>query len=222
MCSCNDDSTLSNCRWEEWTCTKDSSSHSCFSRLKRLDDGSIRRDLGCMNILWNPDFCGRVSETVATECCNQDFCNDNLTPTFLQPTIISTAQSPSSPTATVGSPQPTHSSSINGSGAPTFSPSSILAPTPTHTLLSNDITTGWPASLIVHHNWCICAKAVLGQQNFTGILRNIVEPPNKAQGGKSTDVHKGCPLLGVFSQNLIIFRYRSSQAEYYALPQSVA
>ena len=149
VCSCNDDSTLSHCPWEGWTCTKDSSSHSCFSRLKRLDDGSIRHDLGCVNIEWNTQFCGRVSETVVTECCNEDYCNDNLTLTFLQPAISSTAQPPSPHTVSVGSPPPTLSFSTNGSRAPTFSPTPILAPTSTPTLLFNRKTTGWPASLLI-------------------------------------------------------------------------
>ena len=96
-CSCNDESVLSECRWEEWTCTIDTSHGGCFTRRTRREDGSIKQDEGCVNTAWNPTFCGRVSETQAIECCNNsDMCNQYLTPTLLPRAIVTTTKAPQS------------------------------------------------------------------------------------------------------------------------------
>jgi hypothetical protein len=96
-CSCNDESVLSDCRLEEWTCTIDTSRSACFTRRTRNEDGSIKQDIGCVYTPWNPTFCGRVSETQAILCCNEsDMCNQYLTPTFLTRAIFTTTTAPQS------------------------------------------------------------------------------------------------------------------------------
>ena len=111
-CSCNDKTPLSDCRWEEWTCTIDTSLSACYARRSRRADGSNRTDLGCVYTIWNPTFCSITRETVAIECCiDSDMCNVELNPTFLQP---------------VDTPPPS-GSTTDGSGAPT------MIPTPTAT-----------------------------------------------------------------------------------------
>ncbi|CAI8036855.1 hypothetical protein GBAR_LOCUS20646, partial [Geodia barretti] len=92
-CSCNDQAPLSDCRWEEWTCTIDTSHSACYTRRSMRDDGSIRTDLGCVFTTWNPTFCSKTTETVAIECCvDSDMCNEDLSPTFLPQTPIESPQ----------------------------------------------------------------------------------------------------------------------------------
>ena len=85
-CSCNDDNPLTSCQWDGWTCTLPSSVGACFARRRVLDDGSIRHDLGCVLVTWNPTFCNadRTTETYAVQCCEDgDLCNENMMPDFL-------------------------------------------------------------------------------------------------------------------------------------------
>jgi hypothetical protein len=118
-CSCNDQTPLSDCRWEEWTCTIDTSRSACFNRKSVRDDGSIRTDLGCVYTAWNPTFCSKTTETVAIECCvDGNMCNEDLNPTLLPP---------------VDTPPPSVNTT-DGSGAVTPTPtdgSGALTPTPT-------------------------------------------------------------------------------------------
>ncbi|CAI8040624.1 hypothetical protein GBAR_LOCUS22624, partial [Geodia barretti] len=96
-CSCNDESVLSDCRWEEWTCTIDTSHSACYTRRTRREDGYIKQDEGCVNTAWNPTFCGRASETQAVLCCNDsDMCNQYFTPTFLPRAIVTSTKAPQS------------------------------------------------------------------------------------------------------------------------------
>ncbi|CAI8040625.1 hypothetical protein GBAR_LOCUS22624, partial [Geodia barretti] len=95
--SCNDESVLSDCRWEEWTCTIDTSHSACYTRRTRREDGYIKQDEGCVNTAWNPTFCGRASETQAVLCCNDsDMCNQYFTPTFLPRAIVTSTKAPQS------------------------------------------------------------------------------------------------------------------------------
>ena len=64
-----------------------------------LEDGSVRRDVGCVLTAWNPTFCSsdQTTETYAIQCCgDRDLCNENLTLTFLSPAVSST-QAPQPP-----------------------------------------------------------------------------------------------------------------------------
>ena len=104
QCKCNDDSWISDCRWEEWTCTEPDDLSMCYARIRLLSDGSIRRDFGCLRTDWNPpDFCSglRNTNTDVWECCEGNLCNEHLSPRLALPTHPSTP--PPSPTSTVPS-----------------------------------------------------------------------------------------------------------------------
>lgn len=128
-CNCNDQSALSDCRFQNWTCNISLTLGECFTR-KNIRNGIVVRDVGCVLSSYNPTFCNteRATETYAVECCaNGDFCNQHLDPPFLPP--------PPPPTSSGGSailhPVPT----IDGSGvglAPTPSPTPPPPPNSTY------------------------------------------------------------------------------------------
>ena len=126
---------ISDCRWEEWTCTIDTSHSACYTRRSMRDDGSIRTDLGCVFTTWNPTFCSKTTETVAIECCvDSDMCNEDLSPTFPPQTPIESPQS-------VSLVFPFHS--LSGIYTPTpRANSTILRLSPSHTSFLSTTTEG--------------------------------------------------------------------------------
>ena len=131
QCTCNNDSWISDCRWEGWTCTEPDGLSVCYAKVTVLSDGSIRRDFGCLRTDFNPPdiYSGRRNtNTIVYECCKGNLCNEHLSPSLhgvATPTDTSAALP--FPTSTVQS-----SSAITSSNIPTTS-ISLARPSPAAT-----------------------------------------------------------------------------------------
>ena len=129
-CKCNNEFVLSDCRFEGWTCTVPDSIGACFTRI-RLLNGTVRTDYDCLLIPYNRLWCDGAlnSNTSIYECCTDgDFCNENLSPTFLPSSDSTNSSTPRDTVTSITTSQTTSASSSPSSVM--VSTSSAIRPTP--------------------------------------------------------------------------------------------
>ena len=146
-CACNDESWISDCRWDEWSCSIGIDVGACVSTFRLLQDGSIDRENRCLFTNLNPQHCTgeRNTDTVVIKCCNDsDYCNSDLTTPSLQPPppppMSASTSLPVAPTSTAqprttqpvlpSSTTQTVPSASSSSDATTSTPTVLPSPSP--------------------------------------------------------------------------------------------
>ena len=101
--------------------------------------------VGCVHRAWNPNFCGRISETGAVLCCNDsDMCNQYLIPTLLQPTLFTKTEALQSISLIHPTPSVSDTVTIKAKVLSTFNPL-LLRTTPERGSLSSALLTKTPS-----------------------------------------------------------------------------